>query len=108
MVTRPINLGGLGIPNWQFKSWALQSKWLWLEKTDPNWPSRGLKLPIQKHVRELFLASVVTRIGNGANTLFWSDNWLNGTGIRDIAPEVVAKVGKSLIHSRTVAQALEN
>jgi hypothetical protein len=51
---------------------------------------------------------VITRIGNGANTLFWSDKWLNGAGIRDIAPEVVAKVGKRSIHSRTVAQALEN
>jgi hypothetical protein len=37
-VTGPINLGGLEIPNLQFKSWALQSKWLWLEKTDPNRP----------------------------------------------------------------------
>jgi hypothetical protein len=37
-VTKPISLGGLGIPNLQFKSWALQAKWLWLEKTDPNRP----------------------------------------------------------------------
>jgi hypothetical protein len=62
MVTRPINLGGLGIPNLQFKSWALRSKWLWLEKTDPNRPCQGLKLPIQKPVRELFSESVITRV----------------------------------------------
>jgi hypothetical protein len=35
-----ISLGGLGVPNLQLKSWALQAKWLWLEKTDPT--RRGL------------------------------------------------------------------
>jgi hypothetical protein len=32
-VTRPLKLGGLGIPNLQHMCWALQAKWLWLQKT---------------------------------------------------------------------------
>jgi hypothetical protein len=33
-VTRPLKYGGLGIPNLQHMCWALQAKWLWLQKTD--------------------------------------------------------------------------
>jgi hypothetical protein len=46
-VTRPLDLGGLGIPNLLYMSWALQAKWLWLIKTDPNRPWSGLDLPVQ-------------------------------------------------------------
>jgi hypothetical protein len=28
IITRPLKLGGLGVSNLQFKSWALQAKWL--------------------------------------------------------------------------------
>jgi hypothetical protein len=90
-VTKPISLGGLGIPNLQFKSWALQAKWLWIEKTDPNRPWQGLTIPVQQQVKDLFAKSVISIIGNGANTLFWTDNWMHGAAVRDIAPEVAAK-----------------
>jgi hypothetical protein len=30
IVTRPLKLGRLVVSNLQFKSWALQAKWLWL------------------------------------------------------------------------------
>jgi hypothetical protein len=52
--------------------------------------------------------SVYTVIGNGANTLFWSDRWLNGSAVQDIAPAVVRMVGRRAFSSRTVAQALDN
>jgi hypothetical protein len=29
-VTRPLHLGGLGLPNLLYRSWALQARWLWL------------------------------------------------------------------------------
>jgi hypothetical protein len=32
IITRPLKLGGIGVPNLYFQSWALQAKWLWLEK----------------------------------------------------------------------------
>lgn len=46
-VTRPLNLGGMGILNLQYISWALQTKWLWVQKIDPNRPWSGLELPIE-------------------------------------------------------------
>jgi hypothetical protein len=41
-VTRPKELGGLGISNLQNLHWALRVRWLWLRKTDPTvLPSLG-------------------------------------------------------------------
>jgi hypothetical protein len=81
VVTRPLKFGGLGIPNLKFKSWALQAKWLWLEKTDLSRPWHGLSLPVQRQVRQFFDLSVFTILGNGATTLFWSDRWIHGNTI---------------------------
>jgi hypothetical protein len=35
-VTRPLDLGGLGISNLQQLGWALRLRWLWLQKTEPD------------------------------------------------------------------------
>ena len=35
-VQRPLELGGLGIPNLEIMGWALQVRWLWLRKTDAS------------------------------------------------------------------------
>jgi hypothetical protein len=51
-------------------SWALQAKWSWLEKTDPNRPWHGLNFPIPKQVRKFFASSIISVIGNGTNTFF--------------------------------------
>jgi hypothetical protein len=110
IITRPLNLSGLGISNLYYQSWALQTKWLWLEKTYPN-PNKswfGLKFPIQQHVKRFFTSSVVTLVRDGSNNLFWTDRWLDESCIQDFAPAVVANVGKQAISSRTVAHALEN
>jgi hypothetical protein len=103
IVTRSLSLGGLGVPNLQLKSWALQAKWLWLEKTDPTRSWIGLSIPVQQQVRQLFKSSVVSMVGNGTNTFFWSDRWLNGQTIQDFAPEVVHMVSSRPFNSRTVA-----
>jgi hypothetical protein len=106
-VTRPLDLGGLGIANLIYKSWALQAKWLWLIKTDPNRPWSGLDLPVQSQVRKLVASSMYTHVGNGKNTLFWRDKWLNGCSIAELAPKVISKVDKKVACTRTVDQALE-
>jgi hypothetical protein len=46
-VTRPPNLGGLGITNLQQLGWALRLRWPWLQKTEPNKP--WAMFPIQVH-----------------------------------------------------------
>jgi hypothetical protein len=58
IITRPLSYEALGVPNLQFKSWALQAKWLWLEKTEPSRPWHRLFLPVQRQVRQFFVLSM--------------------------------------------------
>ena len=50
--------------------------------------------------------SVVTSIGNGKNTLFWSDRWIHGSRLEDLAPNVFKSVPIRVRNKRTVAEAL--
>jgi hypothetical protein len=47
-------------------------------------------------------------LGNWATTLFWSDRWVYGSTIQDIALDVVRMVDRMAFSSRTVARALDN
>ena len=80
-VAQPINLGGLGILNLHVMGWALQIRWLWLAKTDSSRAWTCLEIPAQPQVKAMFSISVKSQVGNGRNTLFWTDNWLQGRSI---------------------------
>jgi hypothetical protein len=69
-VTRPIELGGLGIPNLNVMAWALQIRWQWHKKVRADRPWIDLELPSHPNAMALFSAIVVTEVGNGNNTLF--------------------------------------
>lgn len=56
----------------------------------------------------MFKVSIVVRVGNGENTLFWEDCWLNGSSIQGFALSIVQMVIPSIRRKRTVAQALTN
>jgi hypothetical protein len=51
---------------------------------------------------------VVTMVGDGSNTYFWKDRWLNGKAIREIAPTLAAMVPNRIINNRRVNEALHN
>jgi hypothetical protein len=87
-ITKPLNLGGLVLPNLQFMVWALQTKWRWLQQTNLNRLWSGLDFPVQQQTKKMFAISVVSHVGNGCNTLFWTDNWLAGCSIAEFVPEV--------------------
>ena len=56
----------------------------------------------------MFAISITTQIGNGENTLFWTDRWIHGQSLLDLAPVLVVAVPKRILNRRTVAQALLN
>jgi hypothetical protein len=89
-VMRPIDLGGLGIHNLEVLGWALQMRWLWIEKTKPDRPWAGLEVPVHPNTTTMFALSVVSTVGNGRNTLFWSDRWLHGCCLEDLAQMFVS------------------
>jgi len=54
----------------------------------------------------MFQASIYVEVGNGHKTLFWTDRWLQGQSISDLAPCLSNAVGSRIKKQRTVAQAL--
>jgi hypothetical protein len=67
-------------------------------------------LPIKSSPKALafFRASTYTIIGDGKKTLFWTDNWIHGNSIQEMAPALLAVVSRRAIRTQTVAQALTN
>ena len=59
-----------------------------------------------KEAKEVFDCLVRIKAGNGRNTLFWTDGWINGRRAKDFAPGIVATVSTRAKNSRTVAQGL--
>jgi hypothetical protein len=46
-------------------------------------------------------------VGDGASTLFWTDRWINGRNVGEIAPEVAALVPTRRRNARKVSEALQ-
>ncbi|KAG2648901.1 hypothetical protein PVAP13_1NG072050 [Panicum virgatum] len=57
-------------------------------------------------VQALFDASVTVQVGNGERTLFWRDNWINGSSVFRMAPYLFQVIPKRITKRRTVAEAL--
>jgi hypothetical protein len=106
-VQRPIDLGGLGIHNLETMAWVLQMRWQWFKKTWADQPWVDLELPCHANTLALFSIATTMQVGNGMNTLFWSDRWLHGCSITDLAPLVIACVPPRIKNKSTVAQALD-
>jgi hypothetical protein len=74
------------ISDLKYLGWALQIRWVWLQKTEPYRPWANFPFQVPGQVQAFFRLAVVSEVGNGANTLFWADKWLNGQLIADLAP----------------------
>ncbi|GJM94120.1 hypothetical protein PR202_ga10737 [Eleusine coracana subsp. coracana] len=83
-----------------------QMRCLWFAKTQADRPWNGLELPARANVKAMFKISIISNVGNGQNTLFWTDRWVHVCSVSDLAPLVFAQVPARTAHSRTVAQAL--
>lgn len=62
------------------------------KKTDAGRPWKGLNFPVHPNAVALFNISIVSQVVQGANTLFWTDKWLFGYSLDEIAPLAVAAV----------------
>ncbi|PUZ57515.1 hypothetical protein GQ55_5G438400 [Panicum hallii var. hallii] len=102
---RPTRFGGLGIIDLKLAGFSLRTRWLWFQRTDENRAWSALQLDFEPEVHAVFSASVTVSVGNGERTLFWSDNWINGRSVGQIAPNLVTMISKRTARQRTVAQA---
>lgn len=108
IVCRPYELGGLGLPNLKYLGWALRMRWLWLRRTEPQRPWTQLDIQVPDQLRAFFSIAVNVEVGNGAQTMFWTDRWIHGQSIADLAPRLIAAIPKQRQQRRTVQEALHN
>jgi hypothetical protein len=94
--------GGLGISSFPELCWAPRMRWLWLKKTDPTRPWSDLPDQVSSKARSFFSVVLVTEVGNGSNTLCWTDKWINGKRVSDIAPSLFSLIPKRIAAKRTV------
>jgi hypothetical protein len=86
-------------------NWALRLRWLWLKKTDTGRPWASFKINAHPSVKAFFSAAISSVVGNDKNTLFWTDNWIDGQSLRQLAPHLVQMVS-SRAKMRNVHDAL--
>jgi hypothetical protein len=107
-VCRAPELGGLGVHNLEVMGWSLHMRWLWLRKTQPDRYWAGLDFQVHPKALAMFAASIKSVIGDGASTLFWTDRWIQGKFIVDLAPDLGVVVSRRLLKRRTVQEALSS
>ena len=92
-VTRPPDLGGLGISNLQNLGWTLRLRWLWLEKAEPEKAWAFLPVQAPPQVKSFFATAIISEVGNGKNTYFWSDRWLGRQSLKQTnSPSLICLV----------------
>jgi hypothetical protein len=101
-----LQFGGLGVLNLELFGWALHARWLWLQKTDASHPWAGLPFRVPDCVQALVNMAVVSTVCNGESTKFWTDSWLQGLTVTDLAPNLILLISKKARKHRTVAQGL--
>lgn len=104
----PIMYDSIGVHNLERLGWALRVRWLWLHKTDSTRPWANLPLQVPKMAHALFDAAVNISIGNGENTLFWTDRWVQGNTIAELAPNLFKLIPSRVVKRHTMSQALNN
>ncbi|WVZ95975.1 hypothetical protein U9M48_041672 [Paspalum notatum var. saurae] len=87
-VTRPLDLGGLGVLDLNRFARALRVRWLWQQWEAPNAPWAGLEIPCNDTDKLLFATATTIKIGDGARTSFWHCAWAKGRRPKDIAPDI--------------------
>jgi len=104
-VTRPKDMGGLGVPDLERFGRALRLRWLWQEWVDESKSWSGSELPCSDDDRLLFNSSIIISLGDGAKTKFWHHSWLDGQAPKYLAPNLFRLVSRT---NQTVQKELRN
>lgn len=107
-VCKPTQLGGLGISDLKLQGFALQTRWLWLQKIDQDRAWSQLPIKTAPEVQAFFRASTFTTIGDGKQALFCEDRWINGETAMEIAPCLYHLVPSRIRQRQSVREGLTN
>jgi hypothetical protein len=106
-VCSPKEIGGLGIKNLKLLNHALRMCWRWLTLADADKPWHGLEFEIAKEAKEMFQSCTKYKVGNGQIMCYWTNKWIQGRSIEEIAPHLMGFVRPGA-KTATVAMALQN
>jgi hypothetical protein len=98
----PLSLGGLGVKDLRLMGHALRLRWLWQQCSNRSKPWMPMPVSEDEAMWAFFRASVVVTMGNGTSMLFWEEHWLNGQGIKELAPDLVTTVPAKHQYKRTM------
>ena len=80
---------------------------MWLQKTEPEKPWAFFPIQASPQVRAFFAVAITSEVGNGKNTWFWTDRWLDGKSIQQSFPNLFGAVA-ARARKRKVADTLHN
>ena len=85
-------------------------RWLWLKKSKPEQPWAGLDLPVNvnANAKAMFEISVTTIVGHSTTVLFWTDRWIHGNSIQDLALALIAFISRWIQSQWMVSHNLED
>jgi hypothetical protein len=78
------------------------------KKTEPDRPWAHFPIHVPEQAKAFFVVAVISKVGDGTHTLFWTDRWLHGRCIAELAPQLFAAIPKRRTKQRTVKEALIN
>jgi hypothetical protein len=96
------------VPNLEIMGYALRMRWLWERKAQTARPWMSLHDDVEQPVAMLFHYSTTMQVGDRKSALFWSDRWINGQSVAELAPCLLQTVGKRIQKRRTVFEGLQN
>jgi hypothetical protein len=71
-------------------------------------PWTEMNIQVHPNVSAVFSFSVISIVGDGTATSFWTDPWLHGQSIQDLAYALLDLVPKRIANKRTVQEAMED
>jgi hypothetical protein len=76
------------------------------KKTDSSRPWEGLPFQVPRNAHAFFDVALETKVGDGQATKYWTDRWLHGCTVGELAPNLFQVIPKRARRQRTVSQAL--
>ena len=67
-----------------------------------------MNFQVHPNVAAMFSISVISVVDDGARTCFWTDRWLHGQSIKELAPTLIKSVPKRALNCRTVRDAVHD
>uniref|UniRef100_A0ACD5ZK36 Uncharacterized protein n=1 Tax=Avena sativa TaxID=4498 RepID=A0ACD5ZK36_AVESA len=107
-VCHPKSQGGLGVMNLEAMNTDLQVRWAWSLRTEEKKAWCSLAGPEEDRTRHIFNAAANVVVGNGERVFFWTDKWLNGRTIEEVAPDIFNIIHPFTKAKKMVAQAIPN